>query len=220
MDKHELDSFFRKRLEHAAVAPPPGAWEKIQKKQKPTRRPYYFMAAAMAALLMALPFLLQREPGIYSPRETLMELMEDDLSPTPFIAMAEEKEYEVVKEKQVSPSPTHTTTHESNERLTAFAQQAEEALDFIDHIESDILLEKELQNIDLIASNIIDEKLKRMETEAMLENAWRENYTVDNNQGSNLLPTIKKFFHPDYYLSVDLEQITKIRKPERKTSEK
>lgn len=220
MDKHELDSFFRKRLENATVTPPPGAWEKIQKKQKPTQRPYYFMAAALAALLMALPFLLQKEPGVYSPRETVMEIMEDDLSPTPFIAMAEEKEDEVVREKTASPSPKHIKTPENNERLTAFAKQAEEAIDFIDQVESDFLLEKELMSIDLIAHNIIDEKLKRMETEAMLENAWRENFTVDNNQGNNLLPAIKKFFHPDYYLSVDLDQLTKFRKPEPKTSDK
>ena len=220
MDKHELDSFFRKRLENATVTPPPGAWEKIQKKQEPTRRPYYFMAAAMAALLMALPFLLQREPDVYSPRETVMEVMGDDLSPTPFIAMAEEKEGEAVKEKPTSPSPTHTTTRGSNERFTAFNQQAEEALDFIDQMESDFLLEKELQSIELIAQQLVDEKLKRMETEAMLENAWRENFTVDNNQGNNLLPAIKKFFHPDYYLSVDLDQLTKFRKQESKRSDK
>lgn len=220
MDKHELDSFFRKRLENATVTPPSGAWEKIQKKQKPTRRPYYFMAAALAALLMALPFLLQKEPGVYSPRETVMELMEDDLTPSPFIAMAEKKENKVVREKTDSPSPKHIKTPENNERLTAFAKQAEDALNFIDQVESDFLLEKELLSIDLIAHNIIDEKLKRMETEAMLENAWRENFTVDNNQGNNLLPAIKKFFHPDYYLSVDLDQLTKFRKQEPKTSEK
>ena len=220
MDKHELDSFFRKRLENAAITPPPSAWEKIQKKQEPTRRPYYFMAAAMAALLMALPFLLQREPDVYSPRETAMEMMEDDLSPTPFIAMAEEKAVNVMKENHSSPLPTPTTTGGNNERFTAFNQQAEEALDFIDQMESDFLLEKELQSIELIAQQLVDEKLKRMETEAMLENAWRENFTVDNNQGNNLLPAIKKFFHPDYYLSVDLDQLTKFRKQESKRSDK
>lgn len=218
MDNQSLDNYFRKRLETMEVAPPPAVWDNILKAKTTSRKPYLYIAAAVAALLVALPFLLQKRTAKYQPRESVMLLMVDDDTISPFVLMAD-----ALDEKTKNPinkvvaTPSLASTEQKPASKESFVQKKDEALNFIDSIERHLQMEYNMQRIELMANAIIDEKIRRMEIDAMMENAWhnQETNAMDNNLTSNLLPAIRKFFHPDYYLSVDLDNLPKVRLSDR-----
>jgi hypothetical protein len=223
MDDKHLDEFIRKRVSNAEVSPPPSVWDNIEASQRPSRKPYLYLAAGIAALLMALPFVLRNESPVYEPRQTVMTPLEEEDYTSPFVAIADDMARDDVEEKPVVQSTAIPSRQSSTQKSDiAFAGQADAAMAYLDSLEQSIYRTNELRDIDRMAVEIVEQKIKRMEMEAMLENAWqnRENMAMEGNRSNNLLPTIRKFFHPDYYLAVDLDNLPKVRLPERNASDK
>ncbi len=217
-DKH-LDDFIRQRVSNAEITPPPSVWEKVEASQQPSRRPYLYAAAAVVALLMALPLFLRQESPYYEPRETVMTPIEDRKEQSPFADIIDEMNDAEQQTTVQSQMKQYAATMQNNHN---FADKAQSAMTYLDSLDVAAQRKRALRDIDLMAVDLIEQKVKRLEMEAISEDLWHtpEQIAMEQPSAKNIIPTIRKVFHPDYYVTVDLENISKVRLPTRSSTEK
>jgi hypothetical protein len=209
MNNDNLDEFIRQGVRRAEVPPPLGLFEDIQRKRKKRKIPVWWsVAAAVATLLLALPVVIPREtttePGghiTYTPREIPPVLMEDTILEEDPVTEVEEapEELQQVQHRTAMTAPVKKSTEIS----------VRPDLDYIDSLENAMREQKALiafeREMQAYAESLVNRRIALIEVEALSEEVFfeTEHIALENERSSEILPLIRRFFHPDYHLSIE-----------------
>ncbi|MCC5918478.1 MAG: hypothetical protein JJU02_14245 [Cryomorphaceae bacterium] len=220
MKDDRLDKFFQKRLENHEVEPPPGLFDDIQRKRKKSSRGFkpQWIAAAIAALVtLTLPFYFASddEPEmVYTPRTIFPVIQEDEPHtpyPVPDVKVASSTKQ--APQKQIQQKSVQVQNSKPD-----YSKDLANDLAYIDQMAKQSKREGAVlafeADLKLYEEELLDRYLTSLEIEVIAEglNLKSENMALEESKNS-IGPLVRKFFHPDYYITVESVQLPSIPLP-------